>query len=150
VKRKRYTRKFQRMAVARMETCENVGELARELGVRPRCLYKWRRKLAQRTPLTEEAGGLGAGDREGPVSFGRNRESRRREAAGRRNWPEAVPKKMRGGKRLLTELSARLAVVQTFRPRKARFPSGRFGSRSQFIGTNDEECPRHTSPKCSY
>src|SRR5437879_11601822 len=33
------------MAVARMETCEDVGELARELGVRPRCLYKWRRKL---------------------------------------------------------------------------------------------------------
>jgi transposase-like protein len=45
VERKRYSRKFQRMAVARMETCENVGELARELGVRPRCLYKWRRKL---------------------------------------------------------------------------------------------------------
>jgi len=32
VKRKRYSRKFQRMAVARMETCEDVGELARELG----------------------------------------------------------------------------------------------------------------------
>jgi hypothetical protein len=28
------------------------------------------------------------------VPFGRNRESRTREAAGRRNWPEAVPKKM--------------------------------------------------------
>ena len=42
VKRKRYSRKFQRMAVERMETCEDVGELARELGVRPRCLYKWR------------------------------------------------------------------------------------------------------------
>ena len=27
----------------------------------------------------------------------RNRESRRREDAGRRNYPEAVPKKMRGG-----------------------------------------------------
>src|SRR5258708_13206122 len=27
---------------------------------------------------------------EGPVPFGRNRESRSREAAGRRNWPEAV------------------------------------------------------------
>jgi hypothetical protein len=32
------------------------------------------------------------------VSFGRNRESRSREAAGRRNWPEAVPRKMRGRK----------------------------------------------------
>jgi hypothetical protein len=30
VERKRYSRKFQRMAVARMETCEDVGELARE------------------------------------------------------------------------------------------------------------------------
>jgi transposase len=45
VKRKRYSRKFQRMAVERMRTCENVTELARELGVRPRCLYKWRSKL---------------------------------------------------------------------------------------------------------
>src|ERR1700680_395573 len=33
------------MAVDRMETCDDVGELARELGVRPRCLYKWRKKL---------------------------------------------------------------------------------------------------------
>lgn len=31
---------------------------------------------------------------EGPARFGRNRESRSQEAAGRRNWPEAVPKKM--------------------------------------------------------
>ena len=45
VKRKRYSRKFQRMAVERMRTCESVTELARELGVRPRCLYKWRAKL---------------------------------------------------------------------------------------------------------
>jgi hypothetical protein len=28
------------------------------------------------------------------VLFGRSRESRSREAAGRRNWPEAVPRKM--------------------------------------------------------
>src|SRR5713226_4883349 len=33
------------MAVDRMEICDDVGELARELGVRPRCLYKWRKKL---------------------------------------------------------------------------------------------------------
>src|SRR5882724_5773573 len=31
--------------------------------------------------------------------WGRNRESRRREAAGRRNWPDAVPRKMSGRKR---------------------------------------------------
>jgi transposase len=53
VERKRYSRKFQRMAVARMETCEDVGELARELGVRPRCLYKWRRKLEMVEPGQE-------------------------------------------------------------------------------------------------
>ncbi len=45
MKGKRYSRKFQRMAVERMWTCESVTELARELGVRPRCLYKWRAKL---------------------------------------------------------------------------------------------------------
>jgi transposase len=45
VKRKRYSRKFQRMAVGRMLTCHDVRELARELGVTRRCLYKWRTKL---------------------------------------------------------------------------------------------------------
>ena len=48
MKRKRYSRKLQRRAVGRTETCEDVGELARELGVRPRCLYKWRKKLEAR------------------------------------------------------------------------------------------------------
>jgi transposase len=33
------------MAVERMETCESVDKLAKELGVTRRCLYKWRRKL---------------------------------------------------------------------------------------------------------
>jgi hypothetical protein len=33
------------MAVERMRNCEDVGELARELGVTRRCLYKWRAKL---------------------------------------------------------------------------------------------------------
>jgi hypothetical protein len=45
VKQKRYSRKFQRMAVERMRNCEDVGELARELGVTRRCLYKWQAKL---------------------------------------------------------------------------------------------------------
>ena len=45
MKRKRYSRKFQRMAVERMKTSDDVEELARELGVTRRCLYKWRRKL---------------------------------------------------------------------------------------------------------
>jgi len=33
------------MAVERMDTCESVDKLARELGVTRRCLYKWRRRL---------------------------------------------------------------------------------------------------------
>jgi len=45
VKRKRYSRKFQRMAVERLRTCDDVNELAQELGVTRRCLYKWRAKL---------------------------------------------------------------------------------------------------------
>jgi transposase len=55
VKRKRYSRKFQRIAVERMRTCESVTELARELGVRPRCLYKWRAKLDLVEPGEEPA-----------------------------------------------------------------------------------------------
>ena len=43
------------MAVERMRTCENVGELARELGVRPRCLCKWRAKLEALEPGDETA-----------------------------------------------------------------------------------------------
>jgi transposase-like protein len=38
-----------------MEICEDVGELARELGVRPRCLYKWRRKLEMVEPGQESS-----------------------------------------------------------------------------------------------
>ncbi len=53
MKRKRYSRKFQRMAVERMRTCEDVGELARELGVTRRCLYKWRTKLEMVEPGEE-------------------------------------------------------------------------------------------------
>jgi transposase len=33
------------MAVERMRRCDDVGELARELGVARRTLYKWRTKL---------------------------------------------------------------------------------------------------------
>src|SRR5882724_10391699 len=56
---------------------------------------------SERPLLPRRAGALW----EGPVAFGRNRESRSREAAGRRNWPEAVPRKLRGRKRSLTVLS---------------------------------------------
>jgi len=38
-----------------MRTSENVGELAQELGVTRRCLYKWRRKLDEVEPGEEAA-----------------------------------------------------------------------------------------------
>lgn len=41
------------MAVERMRTCDDVGELAQELGVTRRCLYKWRRKLEMVEPGEE-------------------------------------------------------------------------------------------------
>src|SRR6516164_8905235 len=50
---------------------------------------------------------------EGPLPLGRNRESRDREAAGRRNWPEAVPRKMHGEKRIFTEISWNRRQKQT-------------------------------------
>ena len=55
MKRKRYSRKFQRMAIERMRNCEDVGELAQELGVTRRCLYKWRAKLDLLEPGEESA-----------------------------------------------------------------------------------------------
>jgi transposase-like protein len=41
------------MAVDRMKTSADVGELARELGVTRRCLYKWRTKLEAAEPGEE-------------------------------------------------------------------------------------------------
>src|SRR5258708_34242259 len=52
-RRKRYSRKFQRMAVERMRTCVSVDELAKELGGTRRCLYKWRTKLEAVEPGEE-------------------------------------------------------------------------------------------------
>jgi transposase len=53
VKRKRYSRKFQRMAVERMRSSDNIGDLAKELGVGRRCLYKWQSKLDHLKPGEE-------------------------------------------------------------------------------------------------
>jgi hypothetical protein len=73
-------------------TNDNVGEFDPiEL---PASVQKYDRPL-----LPRRAGALW----EGPVPFGRNRESRNREAEGRRNWSEAVPWKMRGRKRIPTK-----------------------------------------------
>ena len=53
MKRKRYSRQFQRMAVERMRSADNIGELAKELGVTRRCLYKWRMKFDYLEPEEE-------------------------------------------------------------------------------------------------
>ena len=54
VKRKRYSRTFQRMAVERMKTSENIGALAQDLGVTRRVLYKWRDRLEAVEPGQED------------------------------------------------------------------------------------------------
>jgi transposase-like protein len=43
------------MAVERMKSCESVDELAKELGVTRRCLYKWRTELEAVDPGEEAA-----------------------------------------------------------------------------------------------
>lgn len=42
----KYPREFRQRAVERMRCCENVKELARELGVHRSVLYQWRDQLA--------------------------------------------------------------------------------------------------------
>lgn len=53
MKRKRYSRQFQQMAVERMRSCDNIGDLAKELGVGRRCLYKWQGKFDHLEPGEE-------------------------------------------------------------------------------------------------
>jgi transposase len=38
---RKYPPEFRRAAIERMKTCDNVSELARELGVRRKWLYQW-------------------------------------------------------------------------------------------------------------
>jgi transposase-like protein len=39
---RKYTKKFRRMAVERLKTCDNIVALSQELGVHRRLLYHWR------------------------------------------------------------------------------------------------------------
>jgi len=43
--KERYSQKFRRRAVARMNACENIVRLSRELGLNRSLLYKWRYRL---------------------------------------------------------------------------------------------------------
>lgn len=46
-KGQRYSRELRRQAVERMNACDNIVGLARELGVSRRVLYQWRDRLEQ-------------------------------------------------------------------------------------------------------
>ena len=68
---------------------------------------------AKRRALTGQAGGSGAGFSQEGQSEKRDSEGepmradglQKPRAAGRRNWPEAVPRKMNGRKRMAVEIS---------------------------------------------
>jgi transposase-like protein len=65
----KYPRAFRQRAVERMRCCENVKELAQELGVHRSVLYQWRDQLApQDRPEWQE--------REGVTAAGLERENR--------------------------------------------------------------------------
>ena len=53
--RERYGQKFRRRAVERMNACENIVRLARDLGVCRTLLYKWRYQLEPENALPEGA-----------------------------------------------------------------------------------------------
>jgi len=44
-KRERYSKEFRRQAVERMNACDNIARLSRELGVARHLLYHWRDRL---------------------------------------------------------------------------------------------------------
>ena len=51
--KERYSQKFRRRAVARMNACENIVRLSRDLGVCCTLLYKWRYQLEPADALSE-------------------------------------------------------------------------------------------------
>jgi transposase-like protein len=53
--RERYGQKFRRRAVERMNACENIVRLSRDLGVCRTLLYKWRYQLEPENVLPEGA-----------------------------------------------------------------------------------------------
>ena len=53
----RYPKEFRRKAVERLKTCDNIVELAQELGVHRRLLYKWRDQFEPFDASEEVPGG---------------------------------------------------------------------------------------------
>ena len=50
---RQYTNEFKQLCVERMKQCNNIGALAKELGIHRRMLYRWRDQL---DPLEKGAG----------------------------------------------------------------------------------------------
>jgi transposase-like protein len=49
-KRERYSNEFRRQAVERMNACDNISKLSRELGVARHLMYGWRDRLEHPHP----------------------------------------------------------------------------------------------------
>jgi len=60
---RRHTLEFKRQAVERMKTCENIGELARELKIERKLLYTWKYQLEGRPEPRHANLGITAEDR---------------------------------------------------------------------------------------
>jgi transposase-like protein len=57
----KYPKKFRRMAVERLKTCDNIVELSQEFGVHRRLLYKWRNPFDPFYPGEESSPGNSRG-----------------------------------------------------------------------------------------
>jgi len=62
-KLRRHTLEFKRQVVERMKTCQNVQELARELGVERKLLYTWKYQFEGRPEPRHANLGVSAEDR---------------------------------------------------------------------------------------
>jgi transposase-like protein len=60
---RRHTVEFKRQVVERMKTCQNIHELARELGVQRKLLYTWKYQFAGRPEPRNANLGITADDR---------------------------------------------------------------------------------------
>ena len=54
-RRRKYDDEFRRQAVARMADCTSISGLARELGIRRKWLYKWKKQFAAGVARTTAA-----------------------------------------------------------------------------------------------
>jgi transposase-like protein len=60
---RRHTVEFKRQVVERMKTCQNIQELARELGVQRKLLYTWKHQFEGRPEPRHANLGISAEDR---------------------------------------------------------------------------------------